>query len=240
MKPKFLKSTSFFLIAATTIFLIASSCSGPADGQSNFWPDTDGDGFGDGSEDATIFDDDNVPDGWVANNSDCNDNNPLININAIEIADNAIDENCDWFIAITIYLDADGDGFGDPNVLNTFEELLLDAPQFIEENEFPAGFVRNNADCNDDDPAINPLAIDIENDGIDNNCDGNLLVEYYDDLDDDGYGAGNVIPPNPNGPTVGVTNNLDCDDTNPNNFPFNIEIQDGIDNDCDGIIDEFN
>lgn len=59
----------------------------------------------------------------------------------------------------TYYLDADNDGFGNPNV------TLLAATQ-------PMGYVLLGTDCNDNNAAINPNAIDVCYDGIDNDCNG--------------------------------------------------------------------
>jgi len=61
------------------------------------------------------------------------------------------------------YGDMDNDGYG-----NAFNALWL--PQQITP---PAGYITNDADCNDDDGDINPDAIEI-NDGIDNDCDGEI------------------------------------------------------------------
>ena len=38
--------------------------------------------------------------------------------------------------------------------------------------EPPDGYVPNKEDCNDTDPSINPLAEEVCDDGIDNNCNG--------------------------------------------------------------------
>jgi alpha-tubulin suppressor-like RCC1 family protein len=57
------------------------------------------------------------------------------------------------------YADADSDGFGDP--LTSVYDCTM-----------PSGFVTNNSDCNDANPLVNPLAVEICFDGIDNNCNG--------------------------------------------------------------------
>lgn len=73
-----------------------------------------------------------------------------------------------------------------------------------------------STDCDDSDAAINPAALEILDNDIDEDCNGILGVT---DLDGDGFGI-----------------NEDCDDANPNIYPGAPEILDNaIDEDCDGI-----
>ncbi|MGA1796414.1 MAG: putative metal-binding motif-containing protein [bacterium] len=73
-------------------------------------------------------------------------------------------------------------------------------------------------DCNDDDAAISPGAVEVC-DGIDNNCDG--TVDEGFDLDADGY----------------TTCAGDCDDKDDTVYPGAPGTHRGKDNDCNGIID---
>ena len=58
---------------------------------------------------------------------------------------------------------------------------------------------------------------------------------FYEDADNDGFGDPNSTATGCTIPTGFVSNNLDCDDTNPNIYPGAAEIADnGIDEDCDG------
>src|SRR5690606_11251711 len=77
-------------------------------------------------------------------------------------------------------------------------------------------------DCDDSLESINPGAVDICNDGIDQDCDG---ADACCDLDGDGY------PQCANG-------RPDCDDADPEVNPSKLEVCDGIDNDCNGLVDE--
>ena len=201
-----------------------------------YYVDVDGDGFGD-TNDAGVSLCADPNDGSVTNNLDCDDNNGAINPNAIEVC-NGVDDDCDGavddgLIFDTYYVDADGDGFGDSADLGI--SLCADPND---------GSVTNNLDCDDDNDGINPDAIEVCN-GIDDDCDGavdeDLIFEtYYVDVDGDGFGdtndAGVSLCADPNDGSV--TNNFDCDDDNDGINPDAIEICNGVDDDCDGAVDE--
>ena len=62
---------------------------------------------------------------------------------------------------------------------------------------------------------------------------------YYADADNDGYGAGPaILLTSPTAPAGYSVNNTDCAPTNAAIYPDATEIADGLDNDCDGAIDE--
>jgi len=72
------------------------------------------------------------------------------------------------------------------------------------------------SDCNDNNPAINPIAFDIPDNGIDENCDGRDAVNLDRDAD-------------------GFQRPADCNDANPAIHPGVVDIPDnGIDENCDG------
>ena len=60
-----------------------------------YYADGDGDGYGDSSRPLTSCT--GTPDGYVTNNTDCDDANKLVNPNAVEICGNGIDDDCDGF-----------------------------------------------------------------------------------------------------------------------------------------------
>jgi len=68
------------------------------------------------------------------------------------------------FCDITCYRDADYDGYGDPDVSRTFEK------------ECGAGWVDNDLDCDDGDILTHIDALDLPDDGIDQDCDGEDMI----------------------------------------------------------------
>ena len=210
-----------------------NNCNGMVDEnvmQLTYYLDSDGDTFGDPLVSLT---DCVQPLGYVTDSSDCDDSNPNINPSVSELCD-GIDNNCDGNIdenvtQLTYYLDSDGDTFGDPLVAVT-------------DCEQPFGYVTNSSDCDDSNPNINPAAIDIC-DNIDNNCDGQIdengaMMTFYLDSDMDGAGDPNnsLVACDP--PMGYVSNDSDCDDSNPIIFPGNPEVCDSLDNNCNGQVDE--
>jgi hypothetical protein len=138
---------------------------------------------------------------------DCNDTNPAINPAAAENCTDNLDNNCNGLIDVQ-----------DPAAVGCQTCTDSDADGFALE-----GGDCGPVDCDDTDGAINPGALDIPNNGLDENCDG---VDSVDPslLDNDGDGFT---------PAGG-----DCDDTDSAINPDAVEAcTDGVDNNCNGLVD---
>ncbi len=138
----------------------------------------------------------------------------------------------------TWYKDYDDDGYSD-------------GTSYTGTGEPPFGYhlaselIATSGDCNDEDAAINPGAEDVC-DGVDNDCDGQIdegennpgCTDYYLDLDGDGNGTGeSKCLCQPDG-LYSATNDSDCDDENAAINPGAEEVYNGVDDNCDGQIDE--
>lgn len=127
------------------------------------------------------------------------------------------------------YLDNDNDGYGDDN--NT----VMDCSQ-------PAGYVEVGGDCNDNDNSMYPGATEVC-DNKDNDCDGDIdegavdMGTVYMDADGDGYGDFGTSMLSCDVPAGWVSNSDDCDDSNPSVYPGAPGTQEGLDNDCNGIVE---
>lgn len=166
--------------------------------------------------------------------ADCDDANPSINPSASEVC-NGMDENCNTLIddgiTTTYYLDADSDGYGD--ITNATTSC----------SGTPTGYTSTAGDCDDASSSINPAIAEICN-TVDDDCDGiadNGLEEniFFEDADADGLGSYDVYiyscQPSVSGYTIIPG---DCEDDNPLINLFADEIlMNGIDDNCDGLID---
>lgn len=178
-----------------------------------------------------------APDGYVGDATDCDDGDDENYPEAPEVCDGE-DNDCDEEIdesgaagEVVYYADGDGDGFG------TLDTTTLACG-------VPDGHVTNPDDCDDSDPDVNPAAIEVC-DSIDNNCREGIdepsaadARTWYADTDEDGFGNPRATQRACDAPTGYVADATDCNDSSPISFPEAEEICDGLDNDCDDVIDE--
>jgi hypothetical protein len=203
-----------------------------AQGESTFYADVDGDGYG-----VTAVLACDQPAGTALVSGDCDDGAAAVNPGATE-ACNGVDDDCDGFTdeagasgELTWYADIDLDGYGDPGST----QVACDQP---------AGTVPTAGDCDDASQITHPNATEVC-DGSDNDCDGQIdenavgTGSWWADADADGFGDPQSTPISSCARPAGtVGNDLDCDDTRVNVFPGAPETCDGRDDDCDGLIDE--
>ena len=98
-------------------------------------------------------------------------------------------------------------------------------------------------DCDDSNPAIYPEAEEIC-DGLDNDCDGEVDLDavdapaWYPDVDGDGFGDAALPTEQCQAPEGLIAEGSDCDDGEAEISPDALEYCDGVDNNCDGSVDE--
>jgi large repetitive protein len=106
------------------------------------------------------------------------------------------------------------------------------------------GYALKKGDCNDLNRYINPGAKEVCN-GIDDNCDGVIdppdsvdCNNYYLDRDSDGYGIDQSRCLCVSEWDFRALKRGDCDDNNNKVFPGAKEICNGLDDNCNGEVDE--
>ena len=199
--------------------------------------DIDDDCDGTVDEGTECYDDDG--DGQTENEGDCHDGDTDIYSGATEDPGNGIDDDCDGIVDSGAS-DLDHDGYGeaggdcdeyDPTTYPGATELPdgvdNDCDGVIDEgtdlfDDDGDGLSESEGDCDDTSTYVSPTATEIP-DWMDNDCDGEV-DEGTAYADDDGDGFSEL--------------GGDCDDANPAMNPGLPELEgDGIDNNCDGIVE---
>ena len=188
-----------------------------------------------------------VPAGFVADDTDCDDSRADVNPGATEICDAAdTDEDCDTVAddddsstdvstMSSYYADNDSDTYGNPTSVVTQCETL-------------SGYVADNTDCDDTRSGVNPGASEYC-DALDDDEDCDLLADdddpsvaastldtWYEDNDSDSYGS-TVTTDACDVPSGYTGAGGDCDDASSSVNPAATEVCDSVDNDCDGTVD---
>jgi len=180
----------------------------------NFFRDADGDGYGN-ADDKLVVQDCSAPDGYVEDDTDCDDNDATVHA---------------WEI---YYEDSDGDGFGNKDIQ---QRVCGSGPQ--------DGYVKDDRDCNDGDRSINPGAQEVCNE-IDDDCnrqvddvDESMLTTVYRDEDGDAYGNPDKCEKLCFILDGWVENAEDCNDEDAKVNPGASEVCNGKDDNCSGTVDD--
>ena len=202
-----------------TGLLICSGC--PISGEFPDW-DSDGDGYNDAG--------------------DCDPNDASVFPGAVEICEDAVDNDCDGATDVVDDQcpDEDGDGYAaasaggsdcddlDASVNPGQSEVTCDAVDndcdstSLDDPDADAdGVSLCSGDCDDGNASVYPGAAELC-DNLDNDCDEH--VDEYTDSDDDGDGYTECDD--------------DCDDSDDRVYPGAYERCDGSDSDCDGSLPE--
>lgn len=185
------------------------------------YADTDRDGFGAGMQTVCA---ETPPSGLTERGGDCDDSDPTTHPAGLEVCFGG-DDDCDGVVdegvGLVFVADDDGDGFGSMRPDATTARACTP----------PEGFVQFSDDCDDDDPAIHPMASELC-DELDQDCNGRV--------DDDPSFACRVDELVSCRTACGSIGSAPCDEclgpaatcTPPT------EVCNRLDDDCDGRIDD--
>ncbi len=173
----------------------------------------------DGDVDADDADTDVDDDGWSVcdGSGDCDDDDPAVFPGATETCVDGLDTDCDGSV-VDEFADLDGD-------------LLPDCIDADADGDGQAAISEGGSDCDDTRPSVFAGAPEVC-DGLDNDCDS-VIPGTEQDGDGDGW-----VPCADWVGGAGFSGGGDCDDEEPTTFPGSPELCDGLDQDCDSLLDE--
>jgi len=192
--------------------------------------DVDGDGWAASKAWVTVDQCPGEP-GWTAaaevqGGGDCEPNDASIHPGAEEVCD-GVDQDCDGAddegVLSTWYLDGDGDGLlsGMPYAVESCDPPAADPGEDWVEAVDP----NEPLDCDDADPTVlgpEPYGVDLDGDG--HPAADSDRVDHCPGEEPMGWVPA-ATPP-------------DCDDGDPDRSPSLAEVCDGVDNDCDEVVDD--
>lgn len=218
------------------------NCSGSVDeagsiGCVDYFADADGDGYGVSNSSVCLCAETELFSAVI--DGDCNDAAAGIHPGIPEEC-NGKDDDCDGEVdpisalgCTDYFRDEDGDGFGQAD-----DSVCGCGPKY------PYTAVKIS-DCDDTSPSVFPGQVELcnnQDDDCDGEIDGNTALgctEWYKDLDQDGQGQTDGVsclcaPDEVYSAWVGG----DCNDLDPLIFSGQVETCNGVDDDCDGQVDE--
>ena len=185
-------------------------------GPTSWRPDVDGDGFGSDRLELAI-EACEAPSGFTSDDSDCDDTDPAVNPTGEEVCD-GLDNDCDGLLD-------DADDSLDRGTMQTFYRDA-DGDGYGEDVATkeacsqPEGYAAEAGDCDDTDDDASPE------------------TEWYLDRDGDGYGDPYAVVTGCERPEDGSPRDTDCNDGDADISPEGQEICNGLDDDCDGLVDD--
>ncbi|MBN1335647.1 MAG: hypothetical protein JXB39_06775 [Deltaproteobacteria bacterium] len=193
--------------------------------------------------------------------TDCDDTSPGTHPGADEVWYDGVDQDC----AHDSDYDADRDGYdsdlysgtdcddADPGAHPGATETWYDGvdQDCLGDSDYDAdrdGYDSDRydgSDCNDANPEVHPGATEIWYDGVDGDCLGDSDYDAdHDGYDHESWGGDDcddsdaALTPADLDDDGWSTCDGDCDDDDASRSPSIIEVLDGIDNDCSGVIDD--
>ncbi len=188
--------------------------------------DSDSDVYGNGANSQAVC---TIPNGYILNDGDCNDQDASVNPGANDICSVGnviIDKDCDATNNGNLDCndfcgDIDGDGYVTPAQWNKWNGII---PSII------CPWIVDQGDCNDNDAAVHLGVADAVCNGVDDNCNGAVDEGYVPTPTSCGVGAcaasGQLVC------QAGTIVNT-CTPGTPTSETCN-----GIDDDCNGVVDD--